>query len=72
MSGAGADKSRGLLGGAATFLREKYPYLLGFCVIEVGIYYFNGPTGNFTTGFLGLFAIWIFYSWLSGPNGYGS
>ena len=73
MSGAGADKSpRGLLGSAAAFLREKYPYLLGFCVIEAGIYYFNGPTGNFTTGFLGLFAIWIFYSWLSGPKGYGS
>jgi hypothetical protein len=47
------------------FLREKYPYLLGFLVIEAGIYYFNGPAGNFTTGFLGLFAIWIFYSWMS-------
>ena len=68
MSGAGADHSRerrGLLGGAATFLREKYPYLLGFAVIEAGIYYFNGPTGNFTTGFLGLFAIWIFYALMS-------
>jgi len=48
-----------------TFLREKYPYLLGFAAIEAGIYYFNGPTGNFTTGFLGLFAIWIFYSLMS-------
>jgi hypothetical protein len=45
-----------------TFLREKYPYLLGFAVIEAGIYFFNGPTGNFTTGFLGLFAIWIIYA----------
>ena len=42
--------------GVATFLREKYPYFVGFAVIEAGIYYFNGPTGNFTTGFLGLFA----------------
>ena len=47
------------------FLREKYPYILGFAVIEAGIYYFNGPTGNFPTGFLGLFAIWIFYAWMS-------
>jgi hypothetical protein len=53
------------LTGVIAFLREKYPYILGFCVIEAGIYYFNGPTGNFTTGFLGLFAIWIFYSWMS-------
>lgn len=68
MSGAGADdprEDRSLLGSAATFLREKYPYLLGFCAIEGGIYYFNGPTGNFTTGFLGLFAIWIFYALMS-------
>ena len=48
-----------------TFLREKYPYLLGFAAIEAGIYYFNGAAGNFTTGFLGLFAIWIFYSLMS-------
>ena len=32
-----------------TFLREKYPYLLGFAAIEAGIYYFNGATRNFTT-----------------------
>jgi hypothetical protein len=48
-----------------SFVRDKYAYILGFAVIEAGIYYFNGPTGNFTTGFLGLFAIWIFYSWMS-------
>ena len=53
------------MSGAARFLREKYPYLLGFAVIEAGIYYFNGPTGNFATGFLGLFAIWVFYVWMS-------
>ena len=50
---------------AGSFIRKKYPYLLGFCIIEAGIYYLNGPTGNFTTGFLGLFAIWIYYSWMS-------
>ena len=48
-----------------TFLREKYPYLLGFLVIEAGIYALNGPTGNFITGFLGLFAIWVIYSVMS-------
>ena len=45
-----------------SFIREKYPYILGFCVVEAGIYYFDGPTGNFSTGFLGLFAIWMYYS----------
>lgn len=54
-----------MLNNVGQFFREKYPYILGFLVIEAGIYYFNGPTGNFTTGFLGLFAIWIFYSWMS-------
>ena len=50
-----------MLNHVRSFLREKYPYLLGFCVIEAGIYALNGPAGNFTTGFLGLFAIWVFY-----------
>lgn len=54
-----------MLSGVVSFVREKYPYILGFCAIEAGIYYLNGPTGNFNTGFLGLFAIWIFYSWMS-------
>jgi len=54
-----------MLNGVTSFLREKYPYLLGFCLIEAGIYYFNGPTGNFTTGFLGLFVVWMFYAWMS-------
>ena len=48
-----------------SFLREKYPYLLGFCAIDAGIYMLDGPGGEFTTGFLGLFAIWIFYVWTS-------
>ena len=52
------------MSGAARFLREKYPYLLGFAVIEAGIYYFNGPTGNFTTGFPLFFFAWLFYSWM--------
>jgi hypothetical protein len=50
---------------AATFIRTKYPYFLGFGIVEAIIYYFNGPTGNFTTGFLGLFAIWLYYVWMS-------
>ncbi len=52
-----------------TFLREKYPYLLGFALIEAGIYLLDGPGGEFTTGFLGLFAIWIFYVLTSGDRG---
>ena len=54
-----------MLNNFVSFVRGKYPYILGFCVIEAGIYYFNGPSGNFVTGFLGLFTIWIFYSWMS-------
>lgn len=51
--------------GAVSFLRAKYPYLLGFCVVEAGLYHFEGPAGNFSTGLLGLFTIWIYYSWIS-------
>ena len=62
-----------MLNNLVLFVRDKYPYILGFCVIEAGIYYLNGPTGNFTTGFLGLFVIWIFYVVMSpvgsGPKG---
>ena len=43
------------------FLSSKLPYFIGFAIIEAGIYYFNGPTGNFTTGFAGIFAIWLYY-----------
>ncbi len=46
------------------FIAKKWPYLLGFCIIEAGIYYFNGATGNFNTGFIGLFAIWCYYAWM--------
>jgi hypothetical protein len=61
-------KSQGVnpsMSNVGSFLREKYPYFLGFGIVEAIIYYFNGPTGNFTTGFLGLFVIWIYYSWMS-------
>lgn len=54
-----------MLNSAITFVREKYGYILGFLIIEAGIYYFNGPAGQFTTGFLGLFAVWLFYAWMS-------
>ena len=47
------------------FLRSKWPYFIGFLIIEGGIYYFNGPTGNFTTGFLGIFAVWLYYAWMT-------
>jgi hypothetical protein len=65
VTGAGVGKrpkgDLAMLNNLVLFVREKYPYILGFFVIEAGIYYLNGPTGNFTTGFLGLFVIWIFY-----------
>jgi len=53
------------------FLRQKWPYLLGFCIIEAGIYYFNGQKGNLTTGFLGIFTIFAYYAWITRdyPNG---
>jgi hypothetical protein len=54
-----------MLSSFGSFLRTKCPYFIGFGIIESGIYYFDGPTGNFTTGFLGLFAIWIYYSWMT-------
>jgi hypothetical protein len=46
-------------------LVSKNRYLLGFCVIEAAIYYFDGPAGNFTTGILALFLVWTYYSWMS-------
>ena len=49
----------------ASFVRNRYPYVLGFLAIEAAIYYFHGPTGNFTAGLAGLFVIWIYYSWTS-------
>jgi len=54
-----------MLNNVGSFIRKKYAYILGFCLIEAAIYYFDGPTGNFTTGCLGLFIIWIYYSWMS-------
>jgi hypothetical protein len=54
-----------VFGEVSSFLRAKYPYILGLCVVEAGLYYFNGPIGNFSTGLLGLFAVWIYYSWIS-------
>lgn len=46
----------------ATFIRNKWPYFIGFAVIEACIFYFDGPTGNFTTGFPAFFLAWLFYS----------
>jgi hypothetical protein len=51
--------------GVVSFLRAKYPYFLGLCLVEAGLYYFDGPVGNFSTGLLGLFTIWIYYSLIS-------
>ena len=57
-----------MLNTVTSFLREKYPYLLGFCAIEAGIYLLDGPGAQLTTGFLGLFAIWIVYVLTSGDR----
>jgi hypothetical protein len=54
-----------MLNNVAAFIRKKFPYILGFCVVEAGIYYFNGRDAKFYTGFPGLFAIWIYYGWMS-------
>lgn len=54
-----------------SFIRGKIPYVLGFGIVEGMIYYFNGPTGNFTTGFLGLFVIWMYYAWMTRPPANG-
>jgi hypothetical protein len=54
-----------MLNNVVSFIRSKYPYILGFCIVEAGIYYFNGQIGNFNTGLLGMFALWIYYNWIS-------
>ena len=54
-----------MLKGVLSFVHDKYAYILGFCAVEAIIYCLTGPTGNFTTGFPGLFAIWIFYNRMS-------
>ena len=45
------------------FFRRKWPYLLGFAILEALMYYLQGPRGNFFTGIAGMFTIWAFYSW---------
>jgi hypothetical protein len=44
-----------------SFVREKYPYILGLAAIEAGVYCLDGPAGNFLSGLLILIAIWIYY-----------
>ena len=46
----------------ATFISTKWPYFIGFAVVEALIFYFDGPTGNFTSGFPLFFLAWVFYS----------
>jgi hypothetical protein len=50
---------------AVTFIHRKWPYFIGFGVVEAGIFYFDGPTGNFTTGFPAFFCAWLFYRWMA-------
>jgi hypothetical protein len=47
----------------SSFIIRKWPYFIGFLIIEAGIYYFNRSSGNLTTGLLGIFAVWAYYAW---------
>ena len=53
------------MGSPVNFLARKWPYFIGFAIMEGGVYYFNGVAGNFTTGFLGIFVIWLYYAWMT-------
>jgi len=61
-----------MVSGVVSFLREKYSYILGFAIIEAGIYYFNGPTGNFHHRFSWslrhLDLLWLDKQELAGPH----
>jgi hypothetical protein len=50
------------------FVLRKWPYILGFGIIEAGVYYFNGAKGNVTTGLLGMFAVFAYYAWSTRNN----
>ena len=45
-----------------SFVREKYPYILGLAAIEAAVYWLDGPAGNFTSGLAVLIAIWMYYA----------
>jgi hypothetical protein len=45
-----------------SFVRQKFPYILGLAAIEAGVYCLDGPAGSFTSGLLILIAIWIYYA----------
>jgi hypothetical protein len=59
------DGGHFIMNNAAIFIRSKWPYVVGFAVVEAGIFYFDGPTGNFTTGFPAFFFAWLFYRWMA-------
>jgi hypothetical protein len=50
------------MAGVVSFVREKYPYILGLAAIEAAVYYLDGLSGNFTSGLAVLIAIWIYYA----------
>jgi hypothetical protein len=46
-----------------SFVRDSWPYFLGFAIAEAVTFYFDGPTGNLTTSLAGIFVVWMFYAW---------
>jgi hypothetical protein len=45
------------------FFREKWPYFIGFAILEAVMYYLNGTRGQFLFGIAGMFTIWMYYAW---------
>jgi len=54
-----------MLNTVVSFVRKRYPYLLGFVSLKLEYIISTDRPGISTTGFLGLFAIWMYYSWMS-------
>ena len=48
-----------------TFFYKKWPYFIGFGVVEGLMYYFKGATGNFSTAFPIFFIGWLYYNWIA-------
>ncbi len=48
-----------------TFFYKKWPYFIGFGVVEGLMYYFKGTTGNFSTAFPIFFIGWLYYNWIA-------
>jgi hypothetical protein len=54
-----------IMNGVVTFFNKKWPYFIGFGVVEGLMYCFKGATGNFSTAFPIFFIGWLYYSWIA-------